>query len=158
MLQPFFEILTAGAVGVGAILGQFQTLTEPEWTLIATSDIIPARSVNFQMTKRNDFNWPIRDIASLLKSADITLINLESPLIPHCPLTNSGMTFCGDQRFAAALQTAGVDVANLANNHVLNYGWEGVGETEQILQSHGIETTGLTTEGQCTNQSYFCSK
>jgi len=114
------------------------------WTLVATGDIIPARSVNYQMTVRNDFFWSIRDIAPLLKSADITLVNLESPLIKNCPLTNAGMVFCGDQRFVQALTAAGVDVVNLANNHTLNYGWEGLQETEDLLQKNSIETTGIT--------------
>ena len=130
----------------------------PQWTLMATGDVIPARSVNYQMSAKNDFLWSVRGIAPLLASADVTLINMESPLIKQCPLTNTGMVFCGDQRFVSALNFAGVDVANLANNHTLNYGWEGVRETENVLYSYGIETTGVTTQGTCANQSYFCSK
>lgn len=117
------------------------------WTLMATGDVIPARSVNYQMTAKNDFLWAIRNIAPLLKSADITLVNMESPLIKNCPLTNTGMVFCGDQRFVQALNTAGVDVVNLANNHSLNYGWEGLKETEDILTAQNIETTGTTSQG-----------
>ncbi len=145
-------------MSVGVVLGQMSTLFEPSWTLVATGDIIPARSVNYQMTMRQDFLWPVRDIAPLLKSADLTLINLESPLIPNCPLANSGMIFCGDQRFVDTLTFAGVDVASLANNHLLNQGWEGVKQTEELLDKHGIDTTGLTAEGECSKQEYFCSK
>ncbi len=158
MIQTLLRLLAGGAIGVRAVLGQFSTFLEPEWTLVATGDVIPARSVNYQMTTRGDFLWPIRDIAPLLSGADLTIINLESPLVHQCPLTNTGMIFCGDQRFAEALSFAGVDVANLANNHLLNQGWEGIKETEQALHKSGIETTGLTTEGTCIHQAYFCSK
>lgn len=157
MIRVLLGLLAAGTVGMGMVLG-FSTIFESEWTLVTTGDVIPARSVNYQMTARDDFLWPIRDIAPLLSSSDLTLINLESPLIPRCPLTNSGMVFCGDQRFVDALTLAGVDIANLANNHILNQGWEGLKETEILLGQHSIETTGLTTEGPCTNQAYFCSK
>jgi len=132
----FFASLLGGIVGLSA-----------PWTLVATGDIIPARSVNYQMTARNDFLWAIRGVAPLLKSADITLINMESPLIKNCPLTNSGMVFCGDQRFTQALTEAGVDVVNLANNHTLNYGWEGLKETEDVLQAQNIDATGVTSQG-----------
>ncbi|OGG29193.1 hypothetical protein A2973_03620 [Candidatus Gottesmanbacteria bacterium RIFCSPLOWO2_01_FULL_49_10] len=158
MMRSLFGLLTAGTVGMSAVLGQFSEPYEPEWTLVATGDVIPARSVNYQMTTRKDFLWPIRDIAPLLAYADLTLINLESPLVPKCPLTNTGMVFCGDQRFVEALSFAGVDIANLANNHILNHGWEGVRETEYSLSKPGIETTGPITEGACAYQAYFCSK
>lgn len=134
MIRTLLGLLAAGTVGIGAVLGQFSTFIEPEWTLVATGDEIPARSVNFQMTTRGDFLWPMRGLAPLLSSADLTIINLESPLVPLCPLANTGMTFCGDQRFIEALRFTGVDVANLSNNHLLNKGWEGVRETEEALQ------------------------
>lgn len=157
-MRALLLLLFGGTVGLGSILGQFHALMEPQWTFMATGDVIPARSVNYQMTARGDFLWSIRAIAPLLASADVTLINLESPLIKQCPLTNTGMVFCGDQRFVEALNLAGVDVVNLANNHMLNYGWEGVGETENLLRDHAIETTGITTQGTCAHQTYFCSK
>ena len=124
---------------------RFKLPQPSEWTLLLTGDIIPARVVNQKMVAKNDFNWPLVNIAPILKDADLTLINLESPLLVKCPITNEGFKFCGDYRFAQALADSGVDVANLANNHSLNYGWEGLAETEEHLQEMGIETTGFTT-------------
>jgi poly-gamma-glutamate synthesis protein (capsule biosynthesis protein) len=37
----------------------------------------------------------------------------------------------------------GADVANLANNHLTNYGAQGVTLTDQLLHQHGIQTSGL---------------
>jgi hypothetical protein len=70
-------------------------------TLIATGDVIPARTVNYQMVTRNDFTAPFRPTAAYLRTADMTLINLESPLIgAGCRVANdTTMTFCGDPRF-----------------------------------------------------------
>lgn len=127
------------------------------WTLLVTGDVIPARVVNTKMVQKNDFNWPIALIANTLQDADLTLINLEAPLIDNCPLTNEGFKFCGDARFAPSLSAAGVDVANMANNHSLNYGWEGLQETEDKLNAVGIATTGFTTQEPCLQDSY-CSK
>jgi len=113
------------------------------WTLLITGDVIPARVVNQKMVAKNDFRWPLTNFFEILQNADLTLINLESPLLTNCPVTNEGMKFCGDARFAASLAEAGVDVVNLANNHTLNYGWEGLGETQEQLQRVGIETMGF---------------
>src|SRR3989337_2250502 len=52
-------------------------------TLITTGDVIPARSVNFKMTGYNDFTYPFKKTTAFLKDADLTLIDLEAPLIEN---------------------------------------------------------------------------
>jgi len=111
-------------------------------TMVATGDVIPARSVNFRTIGYNNFKWPFEKTSDFLKNADLTFINLESPLVKNCPLTNTGMVFCGDQRHMKGLLSAGVDIASLANNHAGNYGIEGVNQTVQLLNKNGIEATG----------------
>lgn len=110
--------------------------------IIATGDIIPARSVNSQVITRKDFTWPYLNTADVLKDADITFVNLESPLVKNCPITNEGMTFCGDEGNLQGLIFAGVDVVNLANNHAGNYGLEGIENTAGLLSNAGILVTG----------------
>lgn len=113
-------------------------------TLIATGDVIPARSVNYKMTTYNDFLYPFRRTASYLRTGNITLINLESPLINACPVTTEGMSFCGNPRFVEGLKYAGVDVACSANNHIGNQGEAGIVETWQHLTAAGIKPCGYT--------------
>ncbi len=112
-------------------------------TLLVTGDVIPGRGVDYFATQRGDFLWPFRPTAAYTKNADITFINLESPLFAGCPV-NPGptFTFCGDARFVNGLTYMGADVANLANNHLSNYGAQGIAATQQLLNSHGILTTG----------------
>ena len=108
-------------------------------TLIATGDVIPARSVNYKMVTYNDFLYPFRRTAGYLRSGDVTLINLESPLIANgCPVVYEGMQFCGDPRFVQGLGFAGVDTACTANNHIGNYGPQGIQETWDHLRAAGI--------------------
>lgn len=114
----------------------------PVITLVATGDVIPARSVNYQVITRKDFTWPYLKTAQILKDADITFINLETPLIKNCPLTQEGMNFCGDSRNIEGLVYAGVDVASLANNHAANKGKAGVAETIAGLEKAGIKSVG----------------
>lgn len=123
---------------------QFEGL-DPEKiiTVIATGDVIPARSVNFQSTQRKSFTWPFEKTADVLKSADITFINLETPLMKNCQLINEGMKFCGSDKHIEGLLLAGIDVANFANNHSANYGKEGIDETKKLLEDNGILVTGL---------------
>ena len=111
-------------------------------TVITTGDIIPARTVNFEILRHKDFNWPYLKTYQLTNASDITFANLESPEIKNCPMTNEGMIFCGDYRNIEGLMFAGIDVVSLANNHAGNYGEEGVKETIDHLKYAGIETTG----------------
>jgi poly-gamma-glutamate synthesis protein (capsule biosynthesis protein) len=113
-------------------------------TLLVTGDVIPARGVNYFATAKHDFLWPFRRTADYTKNADITYVNLESPLFAGCPVSPAeSFTFCGDARFVDGLNFMGAKVANLANNHLSNYGAQGISETDQLLQSHGILTSGL---------------
>lgn len=107
-------------------------------TMIATGDVIPARSVNYKMATGHGFRWPFEKTADVLSSADMTLINLETPLLTNCPLTVEGMLFCGDAKAVEGLTFAGVDIATLGNNHVGNHYLEGVEETKSILTKAGI--------------------
>ncbi|MFN8473175.1 MAG: CapA family protein [Anaerolineae bacterium] len=107
--------------------------------LIATGDVIPARSVDMRIRGRgNDFFYPLAKTADLLREGDLTVINLEAPLIRDCPPHDEGMQFCGQSGFAAALKKAGVDVATLENNHIGNYGTAGIQETVQNLEAQEI--------------------
>ncbi|HXJ49243.1 MAG TPA: CapA family protein [Candidatus Acidoferrum sp.] len=113
-------------------------------TLLVTGDIIPARGVDYFATVKHDFLWPFRPTAAYTKNADVTYINLEAPLFAGCPVNpNPSFTFCGDARFIDGLNFMGAKVANLANNHLSNYGAEGITATDQLLNAHGILTSGL---------------
>jgi poly-gamma-glutamate capsule biosynthesis protein CapA/YwtB (metallophosphatase superfamily) len=111
--------------------------------LVATGDVIPAREVNYQVLLHHDFLYPWRQTADYLKTGDLLYINLETPLIQNCPVIRSGFKFCGDARSIAGLDYAGVNVANLANNHLTNFGPAGTNETEILLAKHGIGISGL---------------
>jgi poly-gamma-glutamate synthesis protein (capsule biosynthesis protein) len=113
-------------------------------TLIAVGDIMLGRSVNAKMRALNNFNYPFLKTADFLRAADITFINLESPFYDDCPTTNTGMIFCADPKSIDGLVFAGVDIVNLANNHIRNYGKEGVEQTINLLDKNNISFTGIS--------------
>lgn len=85
----------------------------------------------------NDSIWG--DAKSVLKSADISVINLENPL------SNRGVgekdkqfIFRGKPEYVMALKSAGIDIVSLANNHVLDYGEIALFDTMQHLDDAGI--------------------
>ncbi|MBM3314805.1 hypothetical protein FJY71_03050, partial [candidate division WOR-3 bacterium] len=77
------------------------------------------------------------------RAADITVANLESPLTatgtrhPTKPIV-----FRGRPANVRGLAHAGIDVVSLANNHVIDYGLEGMRETQESLAGRGILYSG----------------
>ena len=118
------------------------------FTLLFGGDVMLGRSVNTRILKYEDFSWPFRKISSLLSEADLTLVNLESPFRSGCKQTDEGMIFCADPRSAEGLLSAGIDIVNLANNHINNQGQEGIDETGKVLSQAGIASVGQ-------NKPYF---
>lgn len=113
-------------------------------TILTTGDVIPGRTVNYKMSQSHDFTLPFHKTAAFLKNSDLTIINLEAPLIGNCPVTTEGMVFCGNPRFTEGMLYAGIDVATMGNNHSLNYGWDGLDRTEKLLADTGILTAGFS--------------
>jgi len=108
--------------------------------IIATGDVIPARHTDVTIRSLgNDFLYPVAATKEITAAADLTVINLEAPLIDGCPYHGSGLIFCGQTGFTTALVAAGVDVATLENNHIANYGLAGIAETEEALAAAGID-------------------
>jgi len=115
-------------------------LPDSAWSIIFTGDVMLGRKVNANTIDYDNFNWSFEKVADELSEADIAVINLEGTIIRNCPVAVEGFKFCGDQRHVVGLGFAGVDIANLANNHSDNYGLEGLRETKEILSEKDIKT------------------
>jgi poly-gamma-glutamate synthesis protein (capsule biosynthesis protein) len=76
-------------------------------------------------------------------AADITVANLESPLTAHGPRhPTKPIVFRGRPTNVAGLVHAGIDIVSLANNHIIDYGLEGLCATESVLSANHILYSG----------------
>jgi gamma-polyglutamate biosynthesis protein CapA len=119
---------------------------QEDFYLISTGDIGLVRDVDFRIREKNDPNYPFLNIADYLRDADLTIANLEGPLIKNCPVIREGFTFCGKDINALGLKYAGIDAVSLANNHATNFGLEGLRETVSSLEANGVAFFGLENE------------
>jgi hypothetical protein len=110
-------------------------------TLIATGDVIFARFVNVTVNRRgDDFLYPVREIAPITRDADLTVIQFEAPLFDGCPFLHEGFVpHCGRTGFIDAVLEMGADVATMENNHIGDFGPEGIQATIDLFERHGIE-------------------
>lgn len=111
--------------------------------VILTGDVMLGRSVMTKSLSLEDPVYPFRKVADKLSEADFVFINLENPIVESCPRTTTGLKFCTLPEMLEGLKLAGVNVANLANNHSRNYGEAGLEETKSHLEERGIAHTGL---------------
>jgi poly-gamma-glutamate synthesis protein (capsule biosynthesis protein) len=130
--------LTLDTIFDGRNLDQLQLDPQRIRTVVATGDIIPAGNADNTMRTLGNYVYPMEATKELLNNADLTVINLEAPIIEDCPPYYVEFVFCGRPPFMEALQVAGVDVATLENNHISNYGPEGVNETIRRLEDAQI--------------------
>jgi poly-gamma-glutamate synthesis protein (capsule biosynthesis protein) len=112
--------------------------------IILGGDVMLGRIVK-ERIRRLGPAYPLGQIASLMRGADLTIVNLE------CAVTSSDALWPGAPKafyFGAppaaveALVDAGVDLVSLANNHVLDHGVEGLRETVRLLRGRGIGFAG----------------
>jgi len=98
-------------------------------------DLGLGRHITSTARAKNDFDFSFSGISPWLFTHDINLANLESPIIENCPEGKTGtFTFCGDARFVATLSKYNF-VLNLNNNHILNYGQNGLLQTQNLLSN-----------------------
>lgn len=108
----------------------------------AVGDIMLAGS-GTGLFNKTGYDYPFTATASVLRQGDITIGNLESPI------TRFGSEFKGKKfRFksspaaAVALRKAGFNHLSLANNHILDFGSDGLKETIANLDKLGITHAG----------------
>ncbi|MBP2684924.1 MAG: capsule biosynthesis protein [Deltaproteobacteria bacterium] len=92
-----------------------------------------------------------RSVAPLLAGHDVVFGNLEGPLTdversPKCPKPRRNgrpcFAFRTPPRYVRHLSEAGFTAVNVANNHSLDFGMEGLDNTLDVLDAAGVEAVG----------------
>jgi hypothetical protein len=81
-------------------------------------------------------------VREYLRSADLTLANLENPVLEDAVYHPEDPTFHGDLRLLPILEKAGIDGVTLGNNHILDAGVPGLEETLTHLAEANISRVG----------------
>ncbi len=85
-------------------------------------------------------------IASLLRAADFTALNLETSVTSRGVPQPKTYHFRTTPKAFIALRAAGVDLVNMANNHVLDYGQVGLADTLAAAQAARFPYVGIGTD------------
>ena len=124
----------------------------PVLHMMATGDIVPggrteALFMNDQQKMLLGNAW------QLFSDSDYVLFNLEAPLTKRGrPISKCGSNFRVSPEVARGLYIAGFTVASLANNHILDYGPEGIQDTKTALDDAQIYRHGAGNNSQEANE------
>jgi poly-gamma-glutamate capsule biosynthesis protein CapA/YwtB (metallophosphatase superfamily) len=84
----------------------------------------------------------------LLSSADLACVNLECPVTTRGQKIQKPYNFRMNPAFLGAIERAGIDLVNIANNHIFDYGRQGLFDTISYLDSTGLWHVGAGRTGQ----------
>lgn len=115
--------------------------------LVAVGDISLARGVNKDFYTGRSVS-PLTFVAPLVSRAAVAFGNLESPLtkrntrVPTKGPAGGEIFLKGNPDFTFILTEAGFDVLSLANNHIMDYGPEGLADTIHYVEREQIKHVG----------------
>lgn len=139
----FFAIAVLATVWVIAAAQSSSSVT-----ILFVGDMMFDRSVRTTMDEKGD-DFVFSCSAALLQSSDVTVGNLEGP-ITSAPSKSVGsavggpnnFTFTFDPAVARQLYRHNVRIVNIGNNHILNFGTDGVAETKEYLSKSHVDYFG----------------
>ncbi|MEJ2321489.1 MAG: CapA family protein [Gammaproteobacteria bacterium] len=119
-------------------------LYEP-WITDARDYVALAETLNGPIERPVDDGYVWGDALGILdaRKPDARIINLETAITDAGePWPRKGIHYRMHPANSGLLQAAGIDCCVLANNHVLDWGYDGLGETLQTLERAGIRHAG----------------
>jgi poly-gamma-glutamate synthesis protein (capsule biosynthesis protein) len=116
--------------------------TDPSRIQMAfTGDIMLGSNVD-GLLQRNGYDYPYRELSDYLKRPDLTIANLETPITTRGTAQFKEYVYRSSPLVLPAFREAGFDLVNLANNHSMDYGVEGLLDTFTHLTKEGIPYVG----------------
>ncbi len=110
--------------------------------VLIAADICPIGE-NREYFERGDARSLLHDLLPEFESADLTLANLECPLVDQpTPILKTGPIFGEPSDCINGIKQAGFDVLCLANNHIMDHGALGLRNTMGVCARAGITTVG----------------
>lgn len=127
-----------------------QTATQPEVSGDPSTGTVTlefAGDVNFagrDLKLLDNTSTTFGSIASVLSDADVTALNLETPVTDHLSAPQpKTFHFHAPPTAFDAVRAAGVDVVTLANNHIEDYGRTGLTDTLNAVKAADFPYVGI---------------
>ncbi|MFN3873601.1 MAG: CapA family protein [Ignavibacterium sp.] len=110
--------------------------------ILFTGDFYGGHRINSLIQSQN-YGEIVNDFLPIIRNSEIAVTNLESPLTnSNKPIPKTGPFLKSNQEVVKAFKFAGFNLVTLANNHIMDYGIEGLKDTLDILTKNDIKFVG----------------
>ena len=110
-------------------------------TLDSVGDI-SFKGKNYETPRDDTF----ASLSTIFESSDLAIANLESPLVLKGVAVPGKCSLRGDTGWATVLKDAGIRVLSLANNHMMDFGEEGLSSTIDALEKANLYYVGAGSD------------
>lgn len=112
--------------------------------VLVAGDFYPSERVK-KMIDKGEYDGVLGNIYSIVRSSDYALVNYESPVVLGCykPIVKCGPHLASTKKGLEAIKKAGFDMVTLANNHICDFGAEGLNDTIKTCKEYGIDVVGV---------------
>ncbi len=126
--------------------------------LLLLGDVSPTAN-NAELFCEGDLNILFGDTLSLFEQADFRVCNLECAITEaETGITKFGPCLKAPIKTAEVLRRVGIDLCGLSNNHVFDYGKDGMKDTFAALKEQGIAYTGFGDNYEDSRRNYIIEK
>lgn len=105
------------------------------------------------------YDYPWEYVSEYFKDDHISIGNLETSITREgSPWPNKQFNFRSDPENVGAMKRAGMDVVSLANNHTLDYGYDGLKDTIDYLNAGDIKLVGAGEDTKEASKALIIEK
>lgn len=132
-------------------------------TLLFGGDVMLDRNIRIKAEQAGSYDFLMADLESLFDRVDATVVNLEGPVTDR-PSRSTGSVPGSTDNFFFTFAPESIEsfmrrkiISNLGNNHILNFGQEGLRQTYDNLQSRSLLYFGYVQSAQ-SQPAYLIEK
>ena len=103
-------------------------------SIVLCGDTLPVRL--------HDVSPSAQEIFQLASQSDLSIGNFEIPLTDRGSPVQKLLNIRAEPAVAQDVSQLGLDVVTIANNHAVDYGWDGIADTQRLLREVGIKVLG----------------
>ncbi len=120
----------------------FGSAAERDIRLVFGGDVTLAAWYPEIVPDARDHEWPFARLQGLFRSADVVMVNCETAITRSEKREPKQFNFKMDPDLVSVFPKSGISLVTLANNHVYDYGAEGLRDTLAYLDKAGVEHVG----------------
>lgn len=113
--------------------------------VLIAGDFAPLARLAEQIENRKFSDVFPERVREVIKSADFSFVNFESPIVEdgYKPIPKCGPNLRCTPEAAEAVKYAGFTGVTMANNHILDYGSDGLHKSVECCKSQGLDIVGV---------------